>query len=68
MTHSRIGHYFFSYLLTCEVYLIEVLENMAQIKHFCKPETNKGEFRLYFELFEKKLEEAPTTQKQKQKP
>ena len=41
---------------------------MAQIKHFCKPETNKGEFRLYFELFEKKLEEAPTTQKQKQKP
>ena len=24
-------HYFFSYLLTCEVYLIEVLENMAQM-------------------------------------
>ena len=25
------GHYSFSYLLTCEVYLIEVLEIMAQI-------------------------------------
>ena len=23
--HSRMEHYFFSYLLTCEVYLIEVL-------------------------------------------
>ena len=25
-THSQIEHYFFSYLLTCEVYLIEVIE------------------------------------------
>ena len=31
MAHSRIEHYFFSYLLNCEVYLIEVLEIMAQI-------------------------------------
>jgi hypothetical protein len=49
-------HYFFSYLLTCEVYLIKVLEIMAQILQyitFFKPESNKGEFRLYFELFEK---------------
>jgi hypothetical protein len=30
-THSQIGHYFFSYLLTCEVYLIEILEIMAQM-------------------------------------
>ena len=31
MTHSRIGHYFFSYLLTWEVDLIEILEIMAQM-------------------------------------
>ena len=30
-THSRIGHYFFSYLLSCEVYLIEVLKTIAQM-------------------------------------
>ena len=55
-THSQIRHYFFSYLPTCEVYLIEVLEIMAQMLQyiiFFKPESNKGEFRLYFELFEK---------------
>ena len=49
-------HYFFSYLLTYEVYLIEVLEIMAQMLqyiYFFKPESNKVEFRLYFELFEK---------------
>ena len=47
--------YFFSYLPTCEVYLIEVLENMAQMLQniFFKLKSNKGEFRLYFELFEK---------------
>ena len=27
----------------------------AAIYNFFKPETNKGEFRLYLELFEKKL-------------
>ena len=27
-------HYFFSYLLTCEVYLIEVLEIMAQMLQY----------------------------------
>ena len=49
---------FFSHLLTCEVHLIEVSEIMAQMRQyiiFFKPETNKGEFSLYFELFEKKL-------------
>ena len=30
-THSRMGHYFFSYLLTWEVDLIEILEIMPQI-------------------------------------
>ena len=33
-SHSRIGHYFFSYLLTCEVYFIEVLEIMAQMLQY----------------------------------
>ena len=59
------------YLLTCEVYLIEVLEIMAQMLQHFKPETNKGEFRLYFELFEKKVVGGATTQKyqkQTQKP
>ena len=27
-------HYFFSYLLTCEVYLMEVLEIMAQMLQY----------------------------------
>ena len=33
-SHSRMEHYFFSYLLTCEVYLIEVLEIMAQMLQY----------------------------------
>ena len=32
--HSRIGHYFFSYLLTCEEYFIEVLGIMAQMRQY----------------------------------
>ena len=32
--HSRIGPYFFSYLLTYEVQLIEVLEIMAQMLQY----------------------------------
>ena len=31
------------------------LEIIAQMRQYFKPETNKGEFSLYFELFEKKL-------------
>ena len=34
ISHSRIGHYFFSYLLTCEVHLIEVSEIMAQMRQY----------------------------------
>ena len=34
LTHSQMEHYFFSYLLTCEVYLIKVLEIMAQILQY----------------------------------
>ena len=36
LTHSRMELYFFSYLLTCdcEVYLIEVLEIMAQMLQY----------------------------------
>jgi hypothetical protein len=33
-SHSRIGRHFFSYLLTCEVDLFEVLEIMAQMWHY----------------------------------
>ena len=32
--HSQMEHYFFSYLLTCEVYLMEVLEIMAQMLQY----------------------------------
>ena len=34
MAHSQMEHYFFSYLLTCELYLIKVLEIMAQILQY----------------------------------
>jgi len=34
MTHSQIEHYFFSYLLTCKVYLIKVLEISAQMLQY----------------------------------
>ena len=33
-SHSQMEHYFFSYLLTCEVYLIKVLEIMAQMRQY----------------------------------
>ena len=32
--HSQMECYFFSYLLTCEVYLFKVLEIMAQILQY----------------------------------
>ena len=56
-THNWIGHYLFSYLLTCEVHLFVKIYNLF------KPETNKGEFSLYFELFKKKVVGNITTQK-----
>ena len=34
LTHSRMEHYFFSYLFTCEAYLMEVLEIMAQMLQY----------------------------------
>ena len=34
LSHSQMEHYFFSYLLTFEVYLIKVLEIMAQILQY----------------------------------
>ena len=34
LSHSRMEHYFFSYLLTCEAYLMEVLEIMAQMLQY----------------------------------
>ena len=33
-SHSQMEQYFFSYSLTCEVYLIEVLEIMAQMLQY----------------------------------
>ena len=32
--HSQMGHYFFSYLLTSVVDLIEILEILVQIWHY----------------------------------
>ena len=32
--NSRMEHYFFSYLLTCETYLMEVLEIMAHMLQY----------------------------------
>ena len=32
--HSQMEHNFFSYLLTCEVYLIKFLEIMAQMRQY----------------------------------
>ena len=34
VAHSQIEHYFFSYLLTCEVYLIKVIEISAQMLQY----------------------------------
>ena len=56
--HSRIGHYFFSYFLTC---LISQKFQKLQLKcsSLFKPETNNDDFRRYVELFEKKLQGEP---------
>ena len=53
VSHSQMGHYFFSYLLTWVVDLIRDYGSNVAIYHFLKPETNKGDFRLYFELVQK---------------
>ena len=64
--HSQIGHNFFSNLLTCEVlYLIEVLEFMAQMWQYIiflslKPIKASSDFILNY--LKKKLVEGATTQ------
>ena len=50
--HSRMGHYFFSYLHTWEVDLIEILEIMAQMWQYViflslKPTKVTSDFILY---------------------
>ena len=52
LSHSQIGHYFFSYLLTCEVNLN--YGSYVAIYHFLKPERTSGNFRPYFEFYENK--------------
>jgi len=54
-SHSQIWPYFFSYLPTCEVNFRNFRNygSNGAIYYFLKPETNKDDFRLYFELLEK---------------
>ena len=54
-THSRMGHYFFSftYLRGRSHWNSRDYGSNVAICHFLKPETNKGDFRLYFVLVEK---------------
>ena len=52
MAHSQIGHYFFSYLLTWEVDLSEIIEIMAQMCQYVifwslKPTKVTSDFILY---------------------
>ena len=51
-SHSQMEHYFFSYLLTWEVDLIEILEIMAQMWQYViflslKPTKVTSDFILY---------------------
>ena len=58
LSHSRIGHYFFlifAYLWGRSHWSFRNYGWNAAIYNFFKPETNKDEFSLYFELFEKKF-------------
>ena len=67
-THSRMEHYFFSYLLTCVVYLIEVLEIMAQMLQyiiFLSLKAIKG-LDFMFNYFKKVVGGATTQKYQKQ--
>ena len=63
--HSQMEHYFFSYLLTWEVDLIEILEIMAQMWPYViflslKPTKVTSDFILYYL---KKIVEGATSQK-----
>ena len=64
-THSQMEHYFFSYLLTFEVYLIKVLEISAQMLQYItflslKPIKMSSDFILNYL---KKVVGGATTQK-----
>ena len=61
-THSQIWPYFFSYLPTCEVHLIEVFEIMAKIS--LKPPKMTSDFILNYL---KKIIGGATTQKYENK-
>ena len=63
--HSQMEHYFFSYLLTCEVDLSEILEIMAQMWQYViflslKQTKVTSDFILYLL---KKVVGGATTQK-----
>ena len=65
LAHSQMGHYFFSYLLTWEVDLIEILEIMAQMWQYViflslKPTKVTSDFILNYL---KKVIGGATTQK-----
>ena len=65
LSHSQMEHYFFSYLLTWEVDLIEILEIMAQMWQYViflslKPTKVTSDFILYLL---KKIVGGATTQK-----
>ena len=64
-SHSQMEHFFFSYFLPCEVYLIEVLEIMAEMLQYItflslKPIEVSSDFILNYL---KKVVGGATTQK-----
>ena len=68
-THSQMEHYFFSYLLTCEVYLIKVLEISAQMLQYItclSPKTIKMSSDFILNYLKKVVGGATTQKYQKQ--
>ena len=61
-----MGHSIFTYLRGRSHWNSRGYASNAAICHFLKPETNKGDFRLYFELVEKVVGGATTQKYQKQ--
>ena len=61
-------HYFFSYLLTFEVNLIDILESMGQMGPYIifKPQTNKADYRLILNCLKKVIGGVTTQKYQKQ--
>ena len=63
-SHSQMGHYFFSYLLTCEVNLIKVLEISAQMLQYVTLSLKTINMSSDFTLnYLKKVVGGATTQK-----